>query len=212
MFSKASILSPSKSPHGSRCRPELSHQLHPSSQESPRPASAVYLTIQAAPLVHSFTLLPANVQASSILLQCCCLLEKSFHSPAPATRLPSWSPAFEHSSSHLLDSWGALWWTSYATSPGPGSTNITGRATGLWVFGSIFSEKLHLSVYQYNISIFCSGVASGVQCRCALCRVEGGLALVCLRAAAFLWSGTALACLPANAALHIAPPPHAPIF
>ena len=40
MFSKASILSPSKPPHGSRCRPELSHQLHPSSQESPRPASA----------------------------------------------------------------------------------------------------------------------------------------------------------------------------
>ena len=78
-------------------------------------ASAVYLTIQAAPLVHSFTLLPANVQASSILLQCCCLLEKSFHSPAPATRLSSWSPASEHSSSHLLDSWGALWWTGSST-------------------------------------------------------------------------------------------------
>ena len=41
--------------------------------------------------------------------------KKSFHSPAPATRLPSWSPAFEHSSSHLLDSWGALWWTSSST-------------------------------------------------------------------------------------------------
>ena len=40
-------------------------------------------------------------------------------------------------------------------------------------------------------------MASGVQCRCALCRVEGGLALVCLHTAAFLWSGTALACLPA---------------
>ena len=69
-----------------------------------------WLSRQHPLYIHSFTLLPANVQASSILLQCCCLLEKSFHSPAPATRLSSWSPASEHSSSHLLDSWGALWW------------------------------------------------------------------------------------------------------
>ena len=140
--------------------------------------------------------------------KCCCIVPtgQSFHSPAPTTRLSCWTPPSEYSSSHLLDSWGALWWTSYATSPGPGSTSITGRATGLWVFGSIFSEKLHLSVYQYNISIFCSGVASGVQCRCALCRVEGGLALVCLCPAAFLWLVVALACLPAGAALHTAPP------
>ena len=58
--------------------------------------------------------------------------------------------------------------------------------------------------------MFCSGVALGVQCRCALCRVEGGLALVCLCPAAFLWLVVALACLPAGAALHTAPPyaPH----
>ena len=58
--------------------------------------------------------------------------------------------------------------------------------------------------------IFCSGVALGLQCRCALCLVEGGLALVCLCATAFLRLVFALARLPAGAALHIALPyaPH----
>ena len=49
--------------------------------------------------------------------KCCCIVPtgQSFHSPAPTTRLSCWTPPSEYSSSHLLDSWGALWWTSSAT-------------------------------------------------------------------------------------------------
>ena len=173
MFSKASILSPSKPPHGSRCRPELSHQLHPSSQESPRPASAALqlsskqLSNKLQPFLHgphqplqphhllqgkwrwnqkvnnaclnikwqvSNLLDPSSlVSRHQQLLQCTWLFRQHpwytplpcyqpmskprqyYFNAAPTTRLSSWSPASEHLSSHLLDSWRALWWTSSAT-------------------------------------------------------------------------------------------------
>ena len=184
-------------------------------------ASAECPGVQATPLVPSSTLLPANVQASPIPPQMLLPTGQSLRSPAPtssqfllcmlvATLTLSWlsslTPPSKHPSLHLQDSWGALWWTSSATSPGPGCTSTTGPATGRLASGSILSENIRQIVYQFNLLILCSGVVSGVRCRCALCRVEGDLALVCLFPAAFPLLGLASARLPAGAASHTAPP------
>ena len=147
------------------------------------------------PLALSSILLRANVLVLQQLLLMLLPTGPSLSSPIPISApssvcmqkvmqtpslLSSSTPQFRHQFFHLRDSWEALWWTSSATSPGLGCTSNTGLGTGLLVFGSILSENIsHLSVYQYNLLIFCSGVASGAQCRCALCWVEGDLALVC---------------------------------
>ena len=56
----------------------------------------------------------------------------------------------------------------------------SGSLQGSWSLGvSSLKNLTHRIVYQYNFLIFCSGVASSVQCRCAMCRAGDDLALVC---------------------------------